>query len=144
LSIDVRVKAKLQVRIDRARIERVARRTLRLESVQAALTIYLTDDVEIRKMNRAFHGTNAATDVLAFPLDGDEHQSKSPYMGDIVISYDRARQQAHSAGWSIADELDLLVVHGILHLIGYDDHAPKRRTDMWKRQEQILGHAIKG
>lgn len=71
----------------------------------------------------------------------------SNYLGDIVISYDRARLQAHprkkrggsdDAGWRVADELDLLVVHGLLHLVGYDDAKPRAQKRMWERQEEIL------
>ena len=53
--------------------------------------------------------------------------------------FDRARMQARAARWRIADELDLLAVHGILHLFGYDDRTPRKRAQMWQRQEEILG-----
>lgn len=84
-------------------------------------------------LNRKFHATNSTTDVLSFPSNELE------YLGDIVISYDRARVQARKAKWRIADELDLLVVHGVLHLLGYDDVTPRQRAHMWRRQEKILG-----
>ncbi len=66
-----------------------------------------------------------------------------PYLGDVVISYARARVQARAAGWRIADELELLAVHGILHLLGYDDRSPRARKRMWKRQIEILRRAVK-
>ena len=114
------------------------RRTLRAERTDAALTIYVTTDTEIRALNRRFHATNAATDVLAFPAEQSADKSH-PYIGDVVVSYDSARVQARAARWRIADELNLLAVHGILHLLGYDDLTPRRRDKMWKRQEDILG-----
>jgi len=148
MNIEIRVKAQFSSRVARARLTRIARKTLRAEKVDVALTIYVTDDAEIRKMNRVFHGTDAPTDVLAFPLlEGrsiERPYTKRPYLGDIIISYDRAHVQAHAAGWRIADELDLLAVHGILHLLGYDDVTPRKRAKMWKRQEEILGREIKG
>ncbi len=64
------------------------------------------------------------------------------YIGDIVISYDRARVQARAAQWRIADELDLLVVHGVLHLVGYDDLSPRTRAKMWNRQQEILSREV--
>jgi len=134
--IEIRVKTRFSSRVSRARLVRSARKTLRSEKANAALTIYVTDDAEIHKLNRAFHGTDAPTDVLAFPL---ERYGERPYIGDIIISYDRARVQAHDASWRIADELDLLAVHGILHLLGYDDLTPRKRVKMWKRQAEILG-----
>jgi probable rRNA maturation factor len=65
-----------------------------------------------------------------------------PYLGDIVISYETARVNARRVGWRIADELELLVVHGTLHLLGYDDRSPRARARMWKRQAEILGREI--
>lgn len=154
--VEIRIKPKFSSRVTRARLTRIARKTLRAEKASATLTIYVTDDAEIRKLNRAFHATNAPTDVLAFPAREARGERRavsfdrrvSPhaprdYLGDIVISYDRARMQAHAARWRIADELDLLAVHGILHLLGYDDLTPRKRARMWKRQEEMLGKAIR-
>ena len=140
MGVEIRVHSRFSSRVNRARLTRVARRTLRAERVDAALTIYVTTDAEIRALNRKFHATNAATDVLAFPAEELERSSiERPYIGDVVISYDRARVQAPAAHWRIADELELYAVHGILHLLGYDDLAPRQRARMWKRQEEILG-----
>ena len=149
MSVEIRVKSEFSARVSRARLVRIARKTLRAEKAGAALTIYVTDDAEIHQLNRAFHGTDAPTDVLAFPLQVEKRSTwgrliKRPYAGDIVISYDRARAQARAAAWRIADELDVLAVHGILHLFGYDDLTPRKRAEMWRRQEEILGCAIGG
>jgi len=156
VDITIRVHQKFPARIQRARLVRIARKTLRGEHApaQTALTIYITTDAEIRKLNRQFHATNTATDVLSFPsadLWGrlkkrpslDEYFFKRPYLGDIIISYDTAKRQAHDAGWRIADELDLLAVHGILHLVGYNDLTPRKRATMWQRQSEILGKKIR-
>lgn len=96
-------------------------------------TLYITTDSEIRWLNRKFHSTNSPTDVLSFP------SNDRSYFGDIVISYDRARVQARQACWHVTDELELLAVHGLLHLAGYDDAKPRARARMWKKQEEILG-----
>ena len=142
---------------------------MRAERARGAVTIVVTTDAKIRALNRQFHATDAATDVLAFPLGGvgsmrrseaESHQAdgtplrsvpdyerdyrKMPchYLGDIVISYETARVNARRVGWRIADELELLVVHGTLHLLGYDDRSPRARARMWKRQAEILGREI--
>jgi probable rRNA maturation factor len=137
--ITIRIYRKFASRVNRARLARVARKTLRAENAPAnvALTIYVTDDVEMCALNHKFHATDASTDVLSFPakIEG--------YLGDVAISYERAREQAHAAHWRIADELDLLAVHGTLHLLGYDDRTPRKRTRMWKRQREILGREVK-
>ncbi len=143
MGVEIRVHSKFSSRVDRARLARVARRTLRAERADAALTIYVTTDAEIRALNRKFHATNAATDVLSFPAEQGTDKPR-PYIGDVVVSYERARAQARRARWRIADELDLLAVHGILHLLGYDDLTPRQRARMWKRQEEILGHVVSG
>jgi len=143
MSIDLRVHPKFSARVGRTRLQRVAQKTLRAEKSRATLTIYITTNAEIRKLNRQFHATNAATDVLAFPMQpNDALPHLQHYLGDIIISYERARVQARKAGWRIADELDLLAVHGILHLLGYDDRTPRKRAMMWKRQAEILGRVI--
>jgi len=139
--IEIRVHSKFSSRVRRARLQRIAQRTLRAEQARATLTIYITTNAEIRTLNRKFHATDAPTDVLAFPL-ADPSAKSRPYIGDVVISYDRARVQARDAGWRIADELDLLAVHGILHLLGHDDRTPRQRAKMWQRQSEILGRAI--
>lgn len=153
MGVEIRVHPKFSSRVQRARLTRIAGRALRAGAprANAALTIYVTHDAEIRALNRQFHATNRATDVLSFPAllrhcsggilsEAEGHA----YLGDVVISYERARAQAHAAGWPIADELDLLAVHGILHLLGYDDLSPRTRRVMWARQAEILGRKVKG
>lgn len=144
VAIEIRVHKRFSVRINRARLERVAARALNAEKGRGDAAIYITTDAEIRLLNRKFHATNAATDVLSFPARQRRGESETrAYLGDIIISYDRAKIQAHAARWSIAEELDLLVTHGILHLLGYDDLTLRKRAKMWKRQEKILGQKIR-
>jgi len=146
VDVEVRIHPRFSSRVQRAALVRLVRRTLRTERTPAgtAVTFYITTDQEIRALNRRFHATNAATDVLAFPSRDDAaprpaSRTRKVYIGDVVISYDRARIQARAARWRIADELGLLAVHGLLHLLGYDDLRPSQRARMWKRQEEILG-----
>jgi len=139
MDITIRTHKEFSSRVQRARLIRIAQKALRAEHASAltTLTIYITTDSEIRKLNRAFHATNSATDVLSFP------SVTSDYLGDIIISYHTAKRQARDADWHIADELDLLAVHGILHLLGYDDLTVRQRATMWRRQAEILGKKIR-
>ncbi|MBI5649187.1 MAG: rRNA maturation RNase YbeY [Chloroflexi bacterium] len=130
---------KISSRVDRARLKKIARKVLRAEKARGDVTIYVTDDAEMRALNRQFHATDATTDVLAFPARGNDVPAARRYIGDIIISYETARVHARDAGWRIADEIDLLAVHGILHLLGYDDRTPRARKKMWARQKEILG-----
>ncbi len=139
MSIEIRAEAKFSGRLDRADLRRVVRRTLRAEEVspRESVTIVVVGDKMIRDLNRRFHHRNAPTDVLSFPSDEQD------YLGDIFISYETARENARAAHWRIRDELRLLVVHGVLHLLGYDDLHPRARAQMWRRQEELLGKAIR-
>jgi probable rRNA maturation factor len=142
LSVEIRVNPQFASRIRRAPLVRVAERALRVERVRADVALYITGNTEIRKLNRIYHGTNAPTDVLSFPAPAPAYH-RVPFLGDIVISYEEALAQAAQAGWRISDELELLTVHGILHLLGYDDLTPRKRAQMWKRQIEILRHDIR-
>ncbi|MCS7010925.1 MAG: rRNA maturation RNase YbeY, partial [Anaerolineales bacterium] len=102
------------------------------------LTVVLTDDREIRTLNRDFLGIDAPTDVLSFPADETDPETGRRYLGDVVISLQRAQQQATEGGHSLEDEVQLLVVHGVLHLLGYDHAEEEEKAHMWKLQTEIL------
>ena len=101
--------------------------------------IALVDDTEIRRLNRAFRGVGRRTDILAFPVEVSE--APGGLVGQIVISLDTARRQSRSLGVPLAVELQLLVTHGILHLIGYDDRDPLEARLMHLREQEILSRA---
>jgi len=105
------------------------------------LTLVVTDDEAVRALNRAYRGVDAPTDVLSFGGEAPDFVSPpeaEPYLGDIVISYPRAQAQALAAGHPVEAELALLVVHGVLHLLGYDHERPEDKAEMWQRQSEIL------
>ena len=95
----------------------------------------VVDDLAIKRLNRLHRGVDRRTDVLAFPL---ETPGPSPLVGQIVISAQTARRQARQVDVSLATELDLLVTHGVLHLVGYDDRDPVEARLMHERERQIL------
>ncbi|HEY74851.1 MAG TPA: rRNA maturation RNase YbeY [Thermoflexia bacterium] len=109
-------------------------------SVEVAVVV--SDDESLRELNRRFRDIDAPTDVLAFPDETRGPFVGAPglprYLGDVVISYPRALEQAERAGHPVEAELQLLVVHGILHLLGYDDQSEPERAKMWAAQEAIL------
>ena len=94
-------------------------------AVRGELTVVLTDDAEIRRLNRTYRGKDRATDVLSFSL-GDG-RGDTELIGDVVISVDTATRQARSYGASLEEELARLLVHGTLHLCGYD-HQTRRQA----------------
>jgi probable rRNA maturation factor len=97
------------------------------------LGIALVTDRRIRTLNRRYRGKDRPTDVLSFSANGD-------LLGDIVIARGVARRQAREAGHSMQAELRVLALHGLLHLLGYDHHAPAERQRM-ARVERRLRHA---
>ena len=107
----------------------------------AAVEIHVVDDAEIRRLNRQFRGVRRRTDVLAFPLEVPG--SAAGLLGQIVISADTARRQAERVGVSLRDELTLLVTHGVLHLVGWDDRDPVEADLMHRRECEILNTAAK-
>lgn len=120
-------------------LEKAAAETLKHAAApDADLTIVLTDDREIRTLNRDFLGIDAPTDVLSFPADEIDPETGRRYLGDVIISVQRAQQQATEGGHSLEEEVQLLVVHGVLHLLGYDHAEPEEKEQMWKLQAEIL------
>jgi probable rRNA maturation factor len=131
--------------IDVRRLRQAAVKTLAHENVEsdAELTIAITDDDEIRALNRRHRGVDAPTDVLSFA----ETATGAPfiaapgepvYQGDVVISFPRAEAQARVGGHPVADELTLLVIHGVLHLLGHDHAKAREKRKMWAAQGKIL------
>ena len=104
----------------------------------ASLTVVLTDDERLRSFNKKYRGLDEVTDVLSFPAADDSVQEDSDYLGDILISYQRAAAQAEDDGHTVEQELELLTVHAALHLIGYDHAKEDDKAAMWTVQEEIL------
>lgn len=113
---------------------------LQYEGVQppAGVSLLLTDDAQLQQLNRDFRGYDKPTDVLSFPA-GDEPIPGLPgYLGDIAISVPTAQRQAAAAGHALADELLLLTVHGVLHLLGHDHGDADEKGVMWQAQGAVL------
>jgi len=108
-----------------------------LENIADSLTqkdieLILTNDGEIRKMNKEFRGIDKATDVLSFPLE----DTPGAMLGVIVISLDKVLEAAQKFDHSPSEELPLLFIHGLLHLLGYDHEVDN--GDMRKKEEEII------
>jgi probable rRNA maturation factor len=126
--------------IPRDLLERAARAALAHQSASAdsELTIVLTDDARLRELNRDYLGIDAPTDVLSFPASETDPATGARYIGDILISIPRAQTQADAAGHALESEVQLLAVHGVLHLLGHDHGEEEEKARMWKAQAEIL------
>ena len=115
--------------------------TLRFEQVRAksSVTILLTDDIQLQELNNAYRGIDKPTDVLSFPVgDVMPGMEDDLQLGDIAISVPYAERQAYEGKHSVKSELQLLAVHGTLHLLGYDHMEPEEKLKMWGVQASIL------
>lgn len=133
-------------RIDPKWLRSVVAAVLEAEKVvpPVEVSLLVIGDDEVRRLNRDYRGKDRTTDVLSFgmtggsgdgfiaPPDGVRH------LGEVVISYPQAERQAFSAGHSIRAEVALLLVHGVLHLLGYDHENTADRRRMWRRQKAVL------
>jgi probable rRNA maturation factor len=121
-------------------LERAARTTLEHESqsLDCDLSIILTDDARLHELNLNYLGVDAPTDVLSFPASETDPETGARYIGDILISTPRAQTQAEAAGHSLESEVQLLVVHGVLHLIGHDHAEAEEKARMWQAQAEVL------
>jgi probable rRNA maturation factor len=105
---------------------------------RAEVTVLLVERSAMASLKEKWLGEPGPTDVLAFPMD-DQVPVEEPYvLGDIVICPDVAREQASSTGDKVGDEVDLLLVHGFLHLLGYDHVRPQDARSMRHRERKIL------
>jgi probable rRNA maturation factor len=105
------------------------------------VALYVTTDAEVQYLNREYRGVDAPTDVLSFPgapLAEEITAYESPYLGDIILAYPHTMRQARANNHDPHDEFVLLVVHGTLHLLGYDHDTPEAQQEMWDQQAELL------
>lgn len=119
-------------------LERAALAALVQQSFDGDLSIVLTDDAQLHELNREYLGIDAPTDVLSFPASETDPETDRRYLGDILISVPRADEQARAAGHHLEAELQLLAVHGTLHLLGHDHAEVDEKARMWKVQAEVL------
>jgi probable rRNA maturation factor len=135
------------VEVDTDAILAVARHALDEMGVNplAELSILLVDTDYMTELNHRWMGSEGPTDVLAFPMDEldtarspDEREPGPTLLGDVVLCPEYARRGARAAGHSLPAELELLTVHGVLHLLGYDHAEPEEEREMFALQAKLL------
>ena len=130
---------KLRMLLRRAILETLAYEGVEMDAPEVSMTF--TDDEGIRELNRMHRGIDRATDVLSFPMFDfeDESEELEGALGDIVISLERAQEQAETFGHSFEREVAFLCVHSMLHLLGYDHELGEEEDiDMRRRQSEIM------
>ena len=138
VSLDEQVRAA----IDGERLERLASAVMEREGLPPGeVSVLITDDEMVRRLNREYAGEDTPTDVLAFSLtEGEEFASPDDVLrlGEVIISYPTARRQADDAQRPVRDEIEHLLVHGVLHLLGYDHAEPAEEERMRGREHELL------
>jgi probable rRNA maturation factor len=126
--------------LSEAGLGRFLLRARRAAGLKGTVNLLVTGSAEVRSLNRQFRGKNKETDVLSFPVDSQQALGTLRLAGEIAISADVAKQSAAQLGHSAADEVRILVLHGILHLAGFDH---ERDNGQMERQERRLRAALR-
>ena len=145
--MDVLFENNTNIEVNRELIEKVIAESLRYENVSnnCEISVTIVDNEDINQINLKHRGIDRATDVLSFPLIDFEKESlptdgSKIYLGDIIISIERAMEQAKEYGHSIDREVGFLTAHSMLHLLGYDHMVEDEEKVMFKKQEEILNN----
>jgi probable rRNA maturation factor len=126
-----------------ARVARRGRRLLdALRMPDAELSLLLVSDAVMRRLNREWRGKNRATDVLSFAQAEGPSAAPAGLLGDVVISLDTARRQAAEHAATVGSELDRLLIHGVLHLLGYDHERSPAEARRMQRRERALARRL--
>jgi len=120
--------------VPRRRLTRLLRLAAPPEWDAAELSVAVVDAEQMKALNRCYTGRQRETDVLAFPLA----DASDPMVGEVVVCATVAQDEAAARGVPAEDELALYVLHGMLHLLGYDDHTPAARRKMYAREAELL------
>ncbi len=131
-------------------LQEVIEKTLSAENIppNVEISLLVTGQERIRELNREYRGKDQPTDVLSFSLSEQKEEEESTpfigppdgliHLGEIIISYPQAIIQAHERGHSINKEMAILVVHGVLHILGYDHEKPDMKPAMEAKEKEIL------
>jgi probable rRNA maturation factor len=150
--IEVFVEGEFRGVVDRGWVKKIVRQVLKAEGVAPPYEVSLvfTDAETVKQLNRDYRGVDEPTDVLAFSML-PQKEADSPFalppdgvtrLGEVIISYPQAVAQAKEQGHSPERELALLIVHGILHLLGYDHEEPEAESKMRERERELLERCL--
>ena len=134
------IETQLELPVDPAQLEKAASQTLSYlhAGIDHELTLVIGDDALLQQYNRQYLGIDAPTEVRSFPAAYTDPDTQASYIGDVLISLPRAAQQAEAGGPSLLEELQLLVVHGVLHLLGHDHTHLEEAGRMQAAQDAIM------
>lgn len=149
--INISVEHNLNIHLKKSWLQKIVLKALEVEGIVSSteMGLVITDDKTIKKLNRTYRDADKTTDVLAFRTMPDTSQNPGEsfidppdgirHLGEVVISYNQASRQAQEQGHNIERELALLIIHGVLHLLGYDHELPQENQKMRTKENKIIG-----
>jgi len=152
--IEISVEEEFRGLVDENWVRKIAQHILKAESVAPPYEVSLvfTDSETVQRLNRDYRGVDAPTDVIAFYMLPEKETASAfvlppdgvTRLGEVIISYPQAVEQAKEQGHSVNKELALLIIHGILHLLGYDHEKPEEEAKMRAREKELLEKVSQG
>jgi len=138
--INIDIHESFTLDIDPSSLIRAAEAVMNIQKAgpNVDLTIVIEDNDKLHELNYQFLGIDQPTDVLSFPANETDPETGNLYLGDVIISYPMAQSQAAKADHPVDDELQLLVIHGVLHLLGYDHQEETEKEFMWAIQNSLI------
>ncbi|MCY4072431.1 MAG: rRNA maturation RNase YbeY [Chloroflexi bacterium] len=142
MSFTVYIEIQQKYPVNASRLRRAAKtvlKQLRADS-RSQVTLVLTDDASVRRLNLEYRQVASETDVLSFPAGPTpvDKDSKGAYLGDILIAYPYAKRAAKRRNLKVENTVCMLVVHGLLHLLGHNHDTKTAKQAMWKEQAMAL------
>jgi probable rRNA maturation factor len=136
-----------KIKIDKRRIRSTILKILRiLDCADTEISLYFVDDENIKQINKQYLGKDKATNVISFSLREGEYGNINPHiLGDIILSAETAQRDAIKGNFTITQEIEFLIIHGILHLLGYNhENTTQKETNKMRRKEKKIFNAING
>ena len=130
-----------KIKIDKSKIRGTVLKILKiLDCADKEISLNFVDDIKIKQLNKQYLGKDKATNVLSFSLREDEYGDINPQiLGDIVISVETAQKDAAYGNFTVDQEIDFLIIHGLLHLLGYNhENTTKKETSKMRKKEREL------
>jgi rRNA maturation RNase YbeY len=137
--IKIEINQRVGKKINEAWLNKIVERTLGAVGIKRAeISVAIVGDSEMKKLNNFYRRKNKTTDVLSFVYESKKNGGVHPLFGEIIISYPQAVRQAKEYEWSTKQEIKELLVHGLLHLAGFDHERGEREAKKMKKMEQVI------
>lgn len=152
--IGIFIEAEFRSLLDEGWVRRIAQTVLKAEGLAAPyeVSLVITDSGTVQRLNRDYRDIDEPTDVLAFCMLPQQEVDSSfalppdgvTRLGEVIVSYPQAAEQAREQGHSLEKEMALLIIHGILHLLGWDHEQPEKEGRMREREKKLLDEWLAG